>query len=204
MLPTSHNKVRTAFTLIEVLIVITIVAILAILAVTSYGAVRQQARLDITADRLVSMMKEQVGKAMNGSGLYAAPQSGIPSSVRSRCFGFIFNKNKPPLFQVLTIPYVAVSGDKAHFCDRTSTDLQTVPVDFLEDMEMKELKLDDKSVDEIEIFFKPPFGKIDRTTVLANASSFSVTLGLKNMTDVRNIVLDLTTGDVRRLYPKPS
>jgi prepilin-type N-terminal cleavage/methylation domain-containing protein len=106
---------RKAFTLIELLIVVAIIGILTVVVVSSYGTVRQKAKMDLIADTLISSIKTQYDSAKSGKG-------------ESTCYGIYFNGvgesgsaagSGWAQVQIVKAPYVAVSteGDMADYCD---------------------------------------------------------------------------------------
>ena len=76
------------FTLIEILIVIVIIGMLAFIAVSSFGSARKSARLDVAVDSLISLVKEQEGKARTGR-----VAGGSPDQIS--CYGVEISTTSP-------------------------------------------------------------------------------------------------------------
>ena len=147
---------RSGFTLIEILIVIVIVGLLAALAVSSFGVARQHARLDIAADTLVSVFKQQQDQARVGRQL--------SGSEHSSCYGIVFNTDDsaPPAIQTVVVPYQPASTNSANrnadYCDTNSDTTQRTAI--AEDIVVKSFSAGTQDLtnrSNLVVFFKPPF-----------------------------------------------
>lgn len=204
------RKDHKGFTLVEMMIVIAIVAILATIAIANYGSVRQKAKLDIVADTLVSIIKQQQSNAKNGKGGgVVSPTTaglGADSGLSGvKCYGLFFQTSQTtdkPYASLVSAPYVAVGTNGADYCDTGSEISQ--PVTEMEDFSITSLKKDNVETPELEFYFKPPFGKpflagagsstADLTTVLS--SQIDITLSSKTKGDDRLIRFDAASGVV--------
>lgn len=163
----SLKTVRDGFTLIELLIVITIIGILAVMAIGSFGSARQDAQLDIAADSISSIIKEQQGNAKDG-----LQGVGSDSTKEASCYGVVFqtsstlsNASTDPFVQAITVPYVAVptatNSESADYCDTSNIqNLQKTPVDATSNILLTGLKQAGIDMDSLVIMFKPPFGAV--------------------------------------------
>ena len=216
MAKVSNNQksgLRAGFTLIEMLVVLCIVAILAILAIGSYATARQQARLDLSVDSFVSLLKGQAGKAKSGQSFstdQAQPQQNVAG-----CFGVTFDKkavthqgnNTAYPVWIVSMPYLAVSGTDADVCDFNNA--QYKAADTYPDLQLSTLSVDaGPSSDGVMIVFKPPFGKAvlaNNESHLAPFKSLQVTFSLGTDASMqRSFQADGVTNEVRRVTLQPN
>jgi len=173
--------------LVELLVVITIIAILAFMAVSSYGKAQRQAKLDIAADTLVSMIKEQQGAAKSGR---VAGDSGL------QCYGIRISTDG---VKILHAEYVSVDDVGGDYCKAG----EALPKDFpIPEMEVRSV---DSSEDILTVFFKPPQAKIALymgNSDMPSPADFTLTIeiGLPNVDDTRKISFDTVSGLVERIY----
>lgn len=199
-------KHRPAFTLLEIILVITIVAIMAMLAVGSYGSARMRAKLDLTADLVVSAIKQRQSQAKSGKAL--------------TCYGVIFDTNPvegedgAPV-QLLEAPYVAVLGNRADFCDFTNPTL--VEFTEMENFTISSIEVSKsidagtgQNVDSMVLVFKPPMAKLlvgtDVDNVVMPSQSVpvdnpvvTITVTSPNGAESRTLVFDSISGVAKRL-----
>lgn len=208
---------RRGFTLVEMLMVITIVAILAVLAVSSYGAARKQAELDIAVDTVVSLMKEQQGLAKSGrvSGEsdgdgFANPQALATTDSEKSCYGMRFTtlaKDDETSIEVLKMPYYSYKKGKVDYCDLQAASNDTR--DTQREIEIR--KIEKFGIDATDLFvvYKPPSGNVvmadNRAADLApakyeNDALVKVTVGLPNIVDEKVFSIDSITGLTERVY----
>ncbi|HLG25922.1 MAG TPA: type II secretion system protein [Candidatus Gracilibacteria bacterium] len=203
---------RKAFTLVEMLVVITIVAILAVIAVSSYGAARRVARLDIVADSVVSMLKERQQKAK--SGVVTPTQPGTPSATGSRnssqphCYGLFFSTAPEAgslAVEVVETPYFPVGPQGADYCDLVQA--ETDPLDVVEDFKILNIQRFETETEELLILFKPPFARVvlgTMNTVSAPGTEYTqdllVTLGLPEGQGERTVRYNIASGIIERVY----
>lgn len=188
---------KSAFTLVEMLIVIAIVAILALLAVSSFGTARQQARREIAIDSMVSSLRGQQTLAKSGR---------IDAEFGSnRCYGMLF-LTEDPYVQVVDMPYVAVGTNKADYCDPTEREVRDFEV--LEDFEVRSIERFGSDTSEVLLLFKPPFARVvlgDGTfgtledLQTQGTSDIIVRIGLPNDEDVRAFRFDASSGLIERI-----
>lgn len=203
-------KKRSAFTLLEVLIVIMIVSILAAMAVSSYGVTRQQAKLDIALDTLISFVKRQQSLAKSGREGKSLVEDSALSSSRSQflqptCYGVLFDtlpRANEKSIQLVEAPYVAVRSQQADFCDVQRAKL--TPFEQMENLVLREITHDQNSVEKFALLFKPPFGRPSLTSAdflqKLEAVSITVTLGttIVQDKDKRTLEMNLASGLVQR------
>jgi prepilin-type N-terminal cleavage/methylation domain-containing protein len=137
-------RTKHAFTLIEILVVLTIVGILALMALSSFGTARQKARMDIAADALVSVYKQQQSLARSGRG-------GTPT-----CYGIYFNMNDPVQVYTVQAPYVRVDATRADFCNIDQGKFVVTPFEAFEDNRLKTVSKFGLEVEELMVMFRPP------------------------------------------------
>ena len=196
------------FTLIEMLIVIVIIGLLAFMAVSSFGSAQKAARLDIAVDTIMSVIKEQQGKARAGRQV-----SGVPGG-KNLCYGVVFQKSFPSV-QTVTVPYVAVSPNSAHadYCDVADLTVKPVltPAAVSADIVFQKILQGGSDVTSsgLVLVFKPPFGAILQSDsvdhiqpdAVVNQSAVQIFLnqGGSNSQDQRVIQFDPLTGTVSRV-----
>lgn len=201
-------QTRKAFTLVEMLVVITIVGIIAAVAVGNYAASRKQAKLELGVDTLISIFKEQEQKAKSGQ-LVTFQEAGKSQSGIA-CYGVDLRvsdsqsgqgqggQSVVPV-QYLINPYHAVQGNAADACGATSA--QTMNVSSFEDLEIRQVLLDQQEQKELQIFYKPPLGKRDFVGVVNLVQQMKIVIGLIGTADKRCFVLNNTTGVFSILTP---
>jgi len=193
-------RVRSAFTLIEILIVIAIIGILAVVAVSSYGAVRQKVKIDLMADTLISTIKEQQDAAKTGRGTPV-------------CYGIYFNSAaSASQIQLITAPYVAVEsvGEMADYCDMSKSDLSDFAL--FENFKILDMTAFGAPRSSYLIMFKPPEAAIvigsDPGGALAPLSApgsiftdslIKITIGSADGSDQKTIGFDVATGVAERI-----
>lgn len=203
----AHQK-RKAFTLIEMLVVITIVGIIGAVAVGNYAASRKQAKLELGVDTLISIFKEQEQKAKSGQ-LVTFPEAG-KSQTGIACYGVDLKVSdlqngqgqgqKPVVpVQYLINPYHAVQGNDADACGANS--VQTMNISSFEDLEIRQVLLDQQEPKELQIFYKPPLGKRDFVGVVNSVQQIKIVIGLIGTADKRCFTLNNTTGVFSILTP---
>lgn len=197
---------RSGFTLIELIIVFTIIGLLAVLAMGSFGAARKQARLDIAADSLATLIKEQQGKTQSGRQV-----GDVPS-----CYGVVFQK-LAPYVQTVALPYRAIANDstaKADYCDATGTPTLTPFESFTKDFQVQSLEQGSAKLEKLVVMFKSPFGFVLETNDLSQITDmrqqptpdqnplkiFLNQVGA-NSSDDRGVEFDALSGTVSRIKP---
>ena len=196
------RKLQLGFTLVEMLIVIFIVAILAAVAIANFGAARQKAKIDLVADSLVSVIKQQQSAAKS----------------KARCFGLKFSASAPAggggglcgndgcnvagadgRVNLIDANYVAVGNgnNRADYCEDSTIKLQPMPE--MEDFIVQNLKIDDAVVPAVKIYFKPPFATAvfdgnatDGAGAINHVLTIAVVNALRN--EVRTLQFDSATG----------
>lgn len=205
------NRGKEGFTLIEMLIVIVIIGLLAFMAVSSFGSAQRAARLDIAVDTIMSVIKEQQGKARTGRQV-----SGV-SGGRNLCYGVVFQKNFPSV-QTVAVPYVAVSPNSAHadYCDVASLTFKPLLASVAVSADIVFQKIlqggNDVTSSGLVLVFKPPFGAILQSDAVdhiqpdavVNQSAVQIFLnqGGNSFQDQRVIQFDPLTGTVSRVNPQ--
>jgi len=205
------NQVKGGFTLVEMLIVIVIVGLLAFMAVSSFGSAQKRARLDIAVDTIMSVIKEQQGKARTGR------QGAGISGGQTSCYGVVFQKNEPYGLRTVTIPYVSVSKDTSSpntdYCDATAVnDANYINVEVSKDVLLQAVKQGALDNEKLFLIFKPPFASILETgDVSSITDAHNVTGTAENIVriflnqtgnplqDQRVIQFDPITGTVSRV-----
>lgn len=215
-----NPKIKSGFTLIEILIVIAIISILAAIAVGSYGIARKKAKIDVVTDNLVSLLKQQqslakAGKSVvttqafvdgvGGSGGSGGSQQKMSTSF---CYGMKFEKSSTigsgsfvPI-KLLRAPYVALSSNKADFCDDSR--LEETAFNEFENFNITAVEKDDGEVGQFLVLFKPPFAKpifdlaqdFDPTPELP---VFKITLATADNSETRKFMYESSTGLITRL-----
>jgi len=190
-------KKHHAFTLIEILIVLAIVSILAIVAISSFGLARQKARMDITADALVNLFKQQQSLARSGVG-------SVPM-----CYGIYFKIDDPAQVYAVAAPYIAVDASvdatKADFCDIRRDKLTISRFDQFEDNKLIGLSKFGVEVNELMVLFRPPRARVlvgdmvglDNPSMTDN-SSLLVTFESATGQDSRTVDFNVSSGVAQR------
>ncbi len=158
---------RKAFTLVEIIIVVTIIALLALVAIGNYGAARQQAKMDIIVDTLISALKEKQSLARSGRG-GDTPQ----------CYGLLLQTGAPYV-QELIAPYVSVNPDidstRVDFCDMSEWSVKKTTFDLLENYKISSIDQFGTPASTFVIMFRPPEGRISIGNNLNNIEPLGVT-----------------------------
>lgn len=207
------GRSKGGFTLIEMLIVIVIIGLLAMIAVSSFGSARKQARLDIALETIMSMMKEQQGKAKTGRQVVDASSGG-----QTLCYGLVFQK-VAPYVQSITVPYRAIANDntkKADYCDASTTQPVLKDLVVSEDVVLHTIQQGSNPVEKLVLLYKPPFGSVLEVNEIEEITeAYGVPAGNKNPVqlffnqgstdpqDQRGITYDAFSGTVRKILPSP-
>ena len=201
------NQLKSAFTLIEMIIVMAIIGVLALVSVSSYSVVQRHTRFDIALDTLISVLKEQRDKARAG---------GQNDNMALSCYGLIFrkqNQGTDTTTEIASMRYVAVDDKKnrADFCDPA---LSFIKKDsgVTGDLQVKNIALgNNETLDSLALFFKPPLGlsvaakSLDDSAlnslfpVSEDQNPIKITLGLSNTEETRTFIFDIITGEIKKL-----
>jgi len=214
-LKVKSKSVRSGFTLIELLIVIVIVGILAGMAIASFGSTQKHARMEVAVDSIISLIKEQKGKAQNGRQFVSTTQPSSPGQTQSFCYGIVFQKVKTPYIQTIVAPYFAVSPNKepkADYCDPTSTQTELTPLVVSDDLVLDGIQQGSAPQENLVILFKPPFGAVievpdlsvdtsGKTAPTTDENPVQILLNQKNNapSDERIIQFDALSGLVQKV-----
>lgn len=184
-----HKKrPRIAFTLIETLVVIAIVSMLAVVSVESFSMARKWALLDIGLDNLTSTIRQQRQKARIGR---------TNADGDLFCYGLVFDKTKEKQqIGIAQMSYIAVSGQKADFCDISA--IQWAEWRVSEgDFYIKEILLGNLAVNtQLYLVYKPPLGlPLIGHSELSPPSDYQnqlkIILGLRKSFLQREVVVEL-------------
>jgi prepilin-type N-terminal cleavage/methylation domain-containing protein len=158
---------RSAFTLIEILVVVFIVSMLAVVAISSFGAARQKAKTSLIVDTLINTLSERQNLARSGKG--ASPM----------CYGIYFDNTIPQQIKLVTAPYVsvAVQTETADFCDMNSPNVVLEDLNLLENFTIVDVNALGSSNNKYLIMFKPPRADVSVGTDLRNLQSLYVGAG---------------------------
>lgn len=196
---------KKAFTLIEIIVVITILAILAMIAVFSYGAARQRAKMDLIADSLVSVLKQQQELSRSGKQIVIGEES------ETSCYGLSFNTSVTEedtyYVKYIRAPYVTVGVYGADYCDMD--ELEGEPFKDMDNFVISEIKKDGvESQDSLPIMFRPPQAKVmysmdNLPTALRSPESSTVliTVSTPDLEQSRSFEFDPATGLIKRVKP---
>jgi len=201
---------RAAFTLIEMLVSMSIIITLALVAIGNYSGVSRQARLDFAADALASLLKQQGQFAQSGKLASAA------ADAKLQCF--VIQIEKAAVFSgavaYVGVPVVDVSGsltlDQIDTCDMAAGSLvagvqptailqQDLVVEVLFPENLANLK------PPLELYFKPPYGRVFQKDVANNLKPFTSNLQLKvrynsgSAAISRSLEFHPQTGEVKRI-----
>ncbi len=209
----NHQR-KEGFTLIELLVVITIVGIMTIIAVSSFDNARSAAKLNIDADTLVSILKEQQSLAKAGKANIVST-SNTTTANQFYCYGVYFKVGAPVV--TLKVPYLAVPPGPAQFSDicdmnNVSQPIQEETLDLGLDFTIQSIQTFGADVQGQVILFKPPLSKVflgkDLTdpTLMSHAdntasntdTTIAITFGLNAMQNNAKIVFDTASGLVQR------
>jgi hypothetical protein len=179
---------------VEMLVVITIIGMLAFLGVSSYGAAQKQARLELAADNVVSLLKEQQGLAKSGRVVLG----GI-----AKCYGISLIVDEAP--KVLEADYVPVGDLGADYCNMVNQTER--PLIQESDVVVRSLMIGSLDSDDLLIMFKPPSGKV---VIYENSNIQAITgdadaqidfsIGILNREETKKISFHALTGKVQRIY----
>jgi prepilin-type N-terminal cleavage/methylation domain-containing protein len=185
---------KRGFTLVEMLVVITIIGMLAFLGVSSYGAAQKQARLELAADNVVSLLKEQQGLAKSG-------RVGLSGS--AKCYGVRLLINNAP--KVVEADYFAVQGNKADFCNIDNETERPLIQEL--DVVVSNLKQGFIDKDDLTIMFKPPSAKVvvysgknEISIGSENEAQIDFSISILNREGEKKISIHALTGKAQRIY----
>ncbi|MCC6643541.1 prepilin-type N-terminal cleavage/methylation domain-containing protein [Candidatus Peregrinibacteria bacterium] len=186
---------KPGFTLLELLIVMAIIALLAVLAITSYAGVQRSARIGYAADSLVATIREAQVLARSGA---RSEGGGLQCTVVKLASG---SDSEAGLFS-------AVSAYKSaeDACENSS---QWRKNDFfdentlLKSLEAVGLNSGLTVGDELELYFKPPFGQVYLMTsggfTPLTSGILTFVVGAEDKVDFDQMVkYDLATNEVNR------
>ncbi len=200
---------RTAFTLIEILIVIFIISLLAVIAVSSFGVARQKARMTIMVDTLINTVKERQNLAKSGKGESAM------------CYGISIDTSEdgPAQLKLVTLPYVSVSieTETVDFCDVSdSSKVMSQNFDLLENFKILDVTAFGVAGNSgYVLMFKPPKADVnlgpdlENLTSLRGVGGFSdslikIELQSPDGLEKRTVGLDTATGRVYEIIADES
>ena len=202
---------RKAFTLMEMLVVIAIVTLLAVIAIGSYGSARRSAQIDLIADNLVSVLKQQQELSKSGKVGPADEEESV-----SKCYGMYFGKGttqeEGAQVKIIDTPYYPVRGQDADICDLGNYAATDFAADS--DFELFQIEMYQEGIesDNLIILFKPPFARVaigqfalgEDTNVSAPGIHFSpfITIGVRlpSGENEKFLRFDASTGLIDRYY----
>jgi prepilin-type N-terminal cleavage/methylation domain-containing protein len=183
------SKKNKGFTLIEILIVISIIGLVTILGVSSYAVVRKRIRLDIAVNSAVSIVTEARDKAKVGY---------FESDGASVCFGFKLEKEG--FIEIFQTKYDRLKETEK--CSRLEQEMK-----FMKKVEndesiiaIKNIQKFGHEVDEIVVYFTPPYGGVEIDDMHISSESESVIKFMvgyndsDNSVDNKEIVFNVLTG----------
>lgn len=138
---------KSAFTLIEVLVVITIIGVLTSILVLNFQGVKEKQEIALLADKSLAMMQQ--AKADVRSGKIVTNEDG---STQYLCEGALFMVGAQP--QYVTMPFLS-SGD----CDFSSQTLENYGMDSGASY-VGTLEVDGTQPDSLLALFVPPSGTL--------------------------------------------
>ncbi len=198
-------KKRSAFTLIEMLMVVTIIAVLAALAVSSYGLANQKAKLDVLADTIVSVLKQRQSLVKNGKGVLAddGRMANGSQEFQPLCYGLLFDTTEKgnKAVQYIEAPYLSVSGMAADVCD--VAEIKKRDFEQMNKYLISGIKKNESDLNNITILFKPPFARTmllnDNLPLPSGASVIDITLKSENQNETRVIRFDTASNVIERI-----
>lgn len=193
-------QAKSAFTLIELLIVIVIIGILAVLIISSYTVAYRKARLDIGTENVISALKNQKTKVTAG---YKTNEG---EEIEVGCLGVTislsdFDLNEDPKIKSVAAPY-----DKdTEKCDLAQITETGEVIDMPKRVGVSEIEITRVGEKEnLTLLFYPPNGKIQMDQPLLPNSKAKITLSYgKKITEpdsiyTKVIIIDPVTGRIEK------
>ena len=186
--------------MIEILVVIVIVGMLAVIAVAAYGSARQRAKMDYTADALVSLVQQRQNLSKSGRQvLTASGEAGKPT-----CYGVSFSKDEKPYVEVIEAPYVSVDtsidATRSDFCHMDES--KKTPFDQFEDNKITEIEKFGLPAESILVMFRPPEARIsfgEEKQDFTNDPVVTITFKSANGQEQRSFSIDVSSGMAERV-----
>lgn len=198
-------KKKSAFTLVEMIIVIALIALMAGVAISNFGSARQQATLDLATDLVVSTIKQRQQLAKSGRTTFSDSSQGHGSSVM--CYGLVFypsTSQGEKAVELLEAPYKALDPtlNQADFCDFST--ITSRPLPQFDHFTIRQITVDDNEVTEpLSIFFKPPFSKpmlrLSEQSVQTETPVIVVSIASPNRDEEKKVQFDSASGVTQRL-----
>lgn len=179
-----------AFTLVELLVVITVIGILATVTAVNYMTALKTAKLNRSADTVISFIKEARLKTVAGFKAYVPGQS-----AEFKCFGLRFKETAGEIEMfMIHVPYIV--QDLNGSCGQSDQIVEDQAINI--DSMVKVGAINDQTNNKnLDILFIPPAGEI---MTLPATNSIKISLLYNNEASdsifVRQVKVDTVTGRI--------
>src|SRR3989339_641720 len=146
------RETKSAFTIIEILIVITIIGILTAVFLGSYGGTIEHAKVESSAQEIKSVLESLKIKA--NSGIFEGEQESAINNNVALCYGMSFDQMQGEVM-TFTTPF----NHEEQKCSYEKSNLATVEIQ----KSVQIAQISDLQLNDINIYFFPPRGEINLT-----------------------------------------